>query len=145
VAVRSTGIIRSGGAERAGAAAEPARTADPAQAARPTPSRWPRLRGVTEPHTSRILIDRRARRVEVILSWEEQGALAGARARGVACDVLVGSSGRVEQASLGLSSGSLEADALALRAVRNVLYEPATRSGSATPVWIRQRMLVRAD
>lgn len=126
-------------------AIEPARPADPAPTARLAPSRWPRLRDVTQPQASRILLDRKARRVEVILSWEEQGALAGARTRSVACDVLVGSSGRVEQASLGLSSGSREADALALRAVRDVLYEPGTRSGSATPVWIRQRMLVRAD
>jgi TonB family protein len=133
--------IRSAGASLT---TEPAEPAAPARAARLAPSRWPRLRGVTEPQVSRILIDRKARRVEVILSWEEEGALAGARTRSVACDVLVGSSGRVEQAGLGRSSGSREADAVALQAVWNVLYEPASRSGSATPVWIRQRMLIRA-
>jgi TonB family protein len=55
--------------------------------------------------------------------------------------VLVGPSGKVEDAQLLRSSGEPELDSAALEAVRAAAYDPARRNGKPVPEWIEQPVL----
>jgi TonB family protein len=90
-------------------------------------------------------VDARSGTVVVIVPWADQDLLAGSDSERATVEALVDDAGRVDDARIAGSTGIAALDAQAVRAVRDLLFRPASRAGRPVPAHLLQRVEVRRE